>query len=131
MEISRDTSTGNRIIGVIGPTVFLVLTTDQIGTGKGFLIEYFGFGYNELSGYVYEHDHLESSSGSISWPGKPVDHHINIFSTFTIAPHFPHENLALTTTVNKVDLISLVKGCHHNYLSVHQLFQDGFTVRLR
>lgn len=116
-------------MGVIGPTVFLVFTTDQTGTGNGFLLEYFAFGYYELSGYHYDHNHFSSASGSLSWPMKPVEHPMNIFSTFTIQPSISKNPLVLS--VNKVDLISLVNGCHHNYFSVHQLFQDGFQVRLR
>ncbi|ODN03840.1 hypothetical protein Ocin01_02841 [Orchesella cincta] len=73
-----DKETGREFVGVLGPLLFLSFTSTK---GQEFLLEYFGFGYNEATGYTYGHAHLDNPSGNLVWPEKPVDYYQNTFST--------------------------------------------------
>ncbi|CAL8131530.1 unnamed protein product [Orchesella dallaii] len=124
-----DSGTGRDFVGILGPLLFVAFTSDESGVGGGFELEFFGFGYNEATGYAYGHGHLDSASGDLVWPEKPIEFYMNTLATFTLSPELPDSRFQLT--VETVDLVSNLRSCQNNFLTVHQLFEEGLVLRLR
>jgi hypothetical protein len=115
---------------VLGATTVLTFTSDRSNVGRGFSLEYFGFGPREQGvNTEYTNFHTTETEGSLTFPGdgSPGQEYYDSL-TQVIVPVPGH---ALSLTITEVDIGSLYSGCDYNYLSIHQLFSQSFELRLR
>jgi hypothetical protein len=96
-----------------GPVLLVTFRSNEVSPGQGFTLEFFGTGFPSDAGSVYDHYHLNGTTGSFQYPSSG-NYPANAYVTVVVNPA---EGRKPTIKFDKLDLED-ASGCQYDKLNV-------------